>query len=220
MLALRLVFWTIGTLVFYAGLLFLPSGRWDWEPGWWCLGVTAVTMLIGTAWLYRVNPELAERRLRPNIKESAAWDPWLVRGLILAFLWQMVIASLEQGRPAPVLWWTGLGLYLGGLVLMCAAVGHNPFFETTVRHQTDRDHRVVDRGPYAVVRHPGYTGGLVYFFAHSVLLGSWWSVGAWVVCACVLAGRIVLEEEYLGGRLEGYAEYTRRVRYRLAPGVW
>lgn len=32
----------------------------------------------------------------------------------------------------------------------------NPFFEKTVRIQTDRGHRVIDTGPYAYMRHPGY----------------------------------------------------------------
>lgn len=180
-------------------------------------------MVAGTAWFYRINPDLVERRLNPS-KESAPWDPWLVAGLILAFLLQMVIASLDQGRlnggPTPLVWWWGLALYLGGGTVMCQAVGVNPFFETTVRHQTDRGHRVIDTGPYAVVRHPGYSGGLLYFLSHSVLLGSLWSAAAWVIAACILAGRLILEEEYLRTRLDGYAGYLQRVRYRLLPGLW
>jgi len=224
MLALRLVIWVLGTLAFYAGLLFIPAGRWDWEAGWHCLAVTAVTMVVGTFWFYRANPELVERRLHPKTKESAPWDPWLVAGLILAYLLQMVIAALDQGRlnggPPPAVWWSGLTLYLAGFAFMGWAVGVNPFFETTVRHQTDREHRVIDSGPYALVRHPGYAGGLVYFLSHSLLLGSLYSSAAWIVCGCILAARIVLEEEYLRAKLEGYEEYSGRVRYRLLPGLW
>lgn len=224
MLALRLAVWTLGTLLFYAGLLFVPAGRWDWAAGWKLWGVTAVSMIFGTVWFYLKNPDLAERRLRPRTQGGATWDPWLVAGLILAFLFQMVVGAVDQGRlnggPTPVVWWLGLALYLGPFLFMTWAVGTNPFFEATVRHQTDREHRLVDSGPYALVRHPGYAGALLYFLAHSVLLGSFYSAGAWVICGCILAARITLEEEFLRAHLDGYAEYTQRVRYRLLPGVW
>ena len=50
----------------------------------------------------------------------------------------------------------------------------NPFFSKVVRIQNERGHRLIDRGPYAFVRHPGYTGFIVQWFAVPIILESWW----------------------------------------------
>jgi protein-S-isoprenylcysteine O-methyltransferase Ste14 len=39
----------------------------------------------------------------------------------------------------------------------------NKFFEVTVCIQTERGHKVIDTGPYAIVRHPEYVGGILFF---------------------------------------------------------
>ena len=96
----------------------------------------------------------------------------------------------------------------------------NRHFEPTVRIQTERGHRVIDSGPYAVVRHPGYVGAVVMSVGVALALGSLWALVPAALVAVLLIGRTLAEEATLKAELPGYAEYTGRVRYRWTPGVW
>ena len=96
----------------------------------------------------------------------------------------------------------------------------NKFFEPTVRIQTDRGHKVIDTGPYALVRHPGYVAACLLFMGMPLALGSLWALIPAVLSCLLLVVRTILEDRTLREELSGYEEYTQRVRYRLIPGVW
>ena len=57
-------------------------------------------------------------------------------------------------------------------------------------------------------------------FGAPLLLGSMWGLIIASVGLCVLAGRIIGEEAMLLSELQGYSEYVKKVKYRLAPLVW
>ncbi len=96
----------------------------------------------------------------------------------------------------------------------------NPFFDSMVRIQKDAGHRVMDQGPYSVIRHPGYVGFIVSFLATPLLLPSIWICAFSLVLSMTFVVRTALEDRALKADLPGYMEYTTRVRYRLIPGVW
>ena len=123
----------------------------------------------------------------------------------------------------PLPWWVcGVGyvLFLVGMGIVTWAEAVNKFFEPTVRIQADRGQRVIDSGPYAVVRHPLYFGALFYVAATSLVLGSWWGLATVPLVALGLAIRIGVEEEALRKGQQGYSDYARRVRWRLIPFIW
>jgi protein-S-isoprenylcysteine O-methyltransferase Ste14 len=96
----------------------------------------------------------------------------------------------------------------------------NSFAAPVVRVQAEREQRVIDTGPYALVRHPMYTAAIPYLAGVPLLLGSWYGL---LVVAAMIAGvalRAVSEENLLERKLPGYADYMKRVRYRLIPGLW
>ena len=86
--------------------------------------------------------------------------------------------------------------------------------------QAARHHRVVSSGPYAFVRHPMYSGVMLFFLGVPLLLGSWWGVAIAPVFAVLFAIRARIEERALVEGLPDYADYAARVRYRLVPGLW
>ena len=91
---------------------------------------------------------------------------------------------------------------------------------STVRLQSERGHSVVREGPYGVIRHPGYTAGIISNLATPLLLESWIAL---IPAAIVISGYIVrtaLEDSFLQKNLPGYRDYILTVRYRLIPGVW
>ncbi len=96
----------------------------------------------------------------------------------------------------------------------------NKFAEPSVRIQSDRGHRVVDTGPYAIVRHPLYLAGIFTVVGMALALGSYRALIPVAVGVVVILVRTGLEDRMLRNELEGYKDYASRVRYRLIPGVW
>src|SRR3954451_16643497 len=74
-------------------------------------------------------------------------------------------------------------LLLAGLAGLTWAEAVNKFFEPTVRIQADRGHTVIDTGPYAIVRHPGYVAASLLVLGMSLSLGSYWAlIPAFLTC--------------------------------------
>jgi protein-S-isoprenylcysteine O-methyltransferase Ste14 len=97
----------------------------------------------------------------------------------------------------------------------------NRFFSSVVRIQSDRGQRVVTGGPYAFVRHPGYSAGILIMLASGVALGSWLAAAFLIaVMLPFLLYRVIHEDRVLQSQLDGYADYARRVCWRLVPGIW
>ena len=96
----------------------------------------------------------------------------------------------------------------------------NPFFKKTVRIQTENEHRVIDTGPYAYVRHPGDVGFVGCIISTPLLLASARAFLPALISVLLLLIRTALEDRMLRYELAGYQEYANRVRFRLIPGVW
>lgn len=88
------------------------------------------------------------------------------------------------------------------------------------RIQHDRGHRVIDQGPYRVIRHPGYVGVALWALAGPCLLCSWAALAPAGAVVLWLVLRTALEDALLRRELPGYADYAARVRWRWLPGVW
>jgi protein-S-isoprenylcysteine O-methyltransferase Ste14 len=136
-----------------------------------------------------------------------------------------IVAALDDGRYhwSHVAWWgclLGYALMSIGFVGVTWAESVNKFFEPSVRIQTDRGHSVIDVGPYAIIRHPGYAFGFLLFLGMPLALGSLWALIPAVMLCPLLVTRTVLEDRTLQNELPGYKEYAQRVRYRLIPGIW
>jgi protein-S-isoprenylcysteine O-methyltransferase Ste14 len=96
----------------------------------------------------------------------------------------------------------------------------NRFFSTAVRIQDDRGQTVAQGGPYRYVRHPGYVGFILAGASTALLLGSLWALVPSAISGALLVVRTALEDRTLCAELDGYEEYSRRVRHRLVPGIW
>ncbi len=223
-LLLRAILTLGGFLFFLAIALFLPAGDIRWVDGWVFLLVFFLLTVTAIAYLWRTNPDIfvARSRIRPGTK---TWDKVLVTFLLLSFFSIFPVAGFDAGRfhgsrVSP-------GLVILGYVLLCAGYflsiwvyAVNKFAEPTVRIQTERGHKVIDTGPYAIVRHPLYLGALLMCVGIPLALGSFWALLPGAAGALILIVRTILEDRTLQAELEGYKEYAARVRHRLIPGVW
>jgi protein-S-isoprenylcysteine O-methyltransferase Ste14 len=97
-------------------------------------------------------------------------------------------------------------------------VKQNKFAAATI--EVVHNQSVISTGPYAVVRHPMYSGMLVMLFGTPLALGSWWGIMMFFPVIFLIAWRLIEEEHFLHKRLPGYKEYCEKVQYRLIPGIW
>ncbi len=205
--------------------LFWSAGRVDWWPAWAALAVMAFWIGATAYIVLHLHPELLAERLGPRQGEKR-WDTAIVGLIGLVTLVRYILAGLDQRHG-----WTGgfpIGAQLAALalcvlgndVLFVWAAVANAYFSRITRIQTERGHAVVSDGPYRWVRHPAYTGSILYEIAVSVLLASWPALIASGVSTVLLILRTALEDRTLQAELPGYAEYARQVRYRLLPGIW
>jgi protein-S-isoprenylcysteine O-methyltransferase Ste14 len=114
----------------------------------------------------------------------------------------------------------GAIILLGSFTLLFLTFRENSYLAAVVRVQEERGQTVISSGPYHFVRHPMYTGIIIFMLGMGFLLGSWYGLLFEVVFAAILAGRAVLEERTLQEKLPGYATYMSRVKYRLIPRIW
>jgi protein-S-isoprenylcysteine O-methyltransferase Ste14 len=218
------ILYAIGLPLALLALVFIPAGRVDWAPGWIFIAVLVAAFGLSALLLARFNPMIyrARSRFQPG---TETWDLILVAAMLLAFIVEVPLATLDAGRMgwSEVPLWvvpTGYALLLGGIAVTTWAQAVNPFFEPGVRIQKERGQRVITSGPYRLVRHPGYTAAVAMFVGVPLALASWWALLPAAVATALLIVRTSWEDRLLQAELSGYADYARRTRYRLLPGLW
>jgi len=206
------------------GVLFGGSGDGRWGAAWLLLALFVIAQVAAFREMKRQPDLLVERsKLQPGTKP---WDKLLVALLALVVpLLTWITAALDHrfgwtGREQIARVAAGFVLMALGIKLTQWAIAENRFFAATVRIQTNRGQTVVSSGPYAYVRHPGYTGMLALMIGTPLALGSRWALLPAALGVVTLIVRTVLEDCTLQAELAGYADYTRRVRSRLVPYVW
>jgi protein-S-isoprenylcysteine O-methyltransferase Ste14 len=111
-------------------------------------------------------------------------------------------------------------MFAAALILHASAMIANPFFSPALRIQTERRHSVITRGPYRIIRHPGYCAMLVAVPASALAVGSWLALIPAIAFSAVIIRRTALEDRFLDANLAGYDSYMVRVRHRLFCGIW
>jgi protein-S-isoprenylcysteine O-methyltransferase Ste14 len=203
-------------------LAFGAASTLAWASGWIWFSAVAGGFAAHRAWVAAHNPAVLRRRDRIG-EGTERWDLAWVTLFWLLMLATPAMAGLDTvrwGRPPLPAWAALLGgaLLAAGLALSAAAMTANPFFEGTLRLQPDQ--RVVDAGPYRRLRHPGYAGLALVALSGPLLLRSALTLAPAVLAAAWIVLRTALEDRLLRRRLDGYAAYAGRVRWRLLPGVW
>ena len=212
-----------GLLAAFAAVMFSVAGRWDWWRGWAFVIAAGLFEALTLAILARRAP--ATLNARGKAHTMTAWFDWLFAPLWLALSFATAItAGLDVRRGVTELPWTvfwvGVAVMAAASILGAWAMLENEHFEQFVRIQDDRGHRVVDTGPYRLVRHPGYLAAIVGCLVGPLMLGTpraFLPAGLMVV---LFVWRTALEDRNLCRGLPGYTAYAQRTRKRLVPFLW
>lgn len=214
----------LAVILVLAAILFISAGRLDWFQAWACVITFGGFLFAYGLWGIRNDPGQLRERSQVG-KNTKNWDKVILTIYTILLIGMLVVAGLDAGRfrwtqPPIVLQGIGwIGAAFAGFLIR-QVVSSNTYLSRNVRIQDDRDQRVIDSGPYSLVRHPMYLGIIVLMISIPLLLGSYWSLipGALIVILFII--RTALEDRTLQQELTGYAEYTTRTRYRLLPRIW
>jgi len=204
-------------------LLFMTAGTVQWLGAWVFLFEISIGGLVTESWLARRDPDLlAERR---STRGQVGWDRILTTIIPLLWLGWLPLMALDAARfqwSAVPGWLQCVGAIIlaASFFLVHLTYRENSYAAPVVKIQRERGHTAITTGPYEYVRHPIYASGLLSYLGTPLLLGSWYGLAIVPVMTALLAFRAVMEERMLKAELDGYLEYSARVRYRLLPMVW
>lgn len=194
---------------------------WFWQA-WVYLCVAAAASAAIMAYLRRNDPTLLRRRTRGPGAEKETSQKLLQLFAMLVLSGTFVLSSFDHyrswSRVPLVVEIAGYALVLLGFLIYFIVFRENTFAGATVEVVSDQT--VITTGPYASVRHPMYSGLLVVLSGTPLALGSWWGLLTLVPMALIIVLRIRFEEKFLTENLPGYADYCRKLRYRLIPFIW
>ena len=201
-------------------LIFLPAWSLHYWQGWLLMGILFVPMFVAGLVMLAKNPDLLRKRL--NAKEQEAEQKTVVKLSGLLFTAAFVVAGLNWRLGWWVLpdWavWIAAGLFLASYLLYAEVLRENTYLSRTIEVQENQ--KVIDTGLYGMVRHPMYMATTVLFLAMPLVLASPISFFIMLGYIPVIAKRIKNEEAVLDEGLEGYAEYKKKVKYRILPLIW
>lgn len=216
----------IGVMGITGGLLFTSAGTIRWAEAWWLLALYAFAGTAVMLWLAKKDPALLAARMNVKAQEGQPlWDRLVLLSARLIYWSWLILMGLDGGRfhwsNLPD-WsvWAGRAAFLLGIWGIYRVFRENSFGAPVVRIQSERGHRVISTGPYAIVRHPMYAASLFLLVGWALALGSAWGALGALFIEFLIALRIRGEEQVLREGLPGYVEYAQKVRYRLIPYVW
>ncbi len=223
----------IFSFFFYIVLIFgliivLPAGDWAWVEGWAYTFSFALLTVIYSLIINKKNPAVIRNRMKTkktgvtkDIKTEAESDKWLMPIVaIFAFpVWLLPGFSRRYGwikMPLPLfVEIIGFVLVISGMVLFYTAQYQNAFASKFL--DINEGQKLIDTGLYAYVRHPLYSGVMLWFIGTPLALGFWPAVILAIITVLLFVVRIKFEEDMLVKGMEGYEEYRVRVKYKLIP---
>jgi protein-S-isoprenylcysteine O-methyltransferase Ste14 len=222
-LGVRLAASSIWGLAFFGLLLFLPAGTFNYWQAWVFIAVFTVATAVPSVYLARTDPAALRRRMEAGpLAEARGVQKLLVVGAFSGLFGMIAFSAFDHrhGWSAVPGWLSLIGdvLVATGLCLGQLVIVQNSYAAASVRVEAGQ--MLTSSGLYALVRHPMYAADLIMMAGIPLALGSYWGLLFILPGLAVLVLRILDEEKMLTQELDGYREYTQRVRYRLLPYVW
>jgi protein-S-isoprenylcysteine O-methyltransferase Ste14 len=224
---LKLAGGIVSPIVFFGAPLFGGAQTFHWPRAQLLVALSVVLSALAMFGVMAKSPALLDERYKSPLQHGQPLADKIITPLIaLTFIASLVFTARDVshydllGHPPLPLAIVGLALWIAAWIVITLALGANTFAAPIVKHQADREQRVIDRGPYAIVRHPMYSGALLMYVGAPLWLGSYAATIGAIVPMLPIIARLLVEESTLVRELPGYADYAARVRWRLVPGIW
>jgi protein-S-isoprenylcysteine O-methyltransferase Ste14 len=210
-------------IVFFGVVLFWPAGTFNYWQAWVFIAILIVMSTGPSVYWGRRKPEVLRRRMKSGpMAETRPAQKVATVGIVATVLAVSVVSAFDHrfGWSQVPIWIVVVGniLVAVGLGMALQVVNQNEYAAATITVEAQQP--VISTGLYGVVRHPMYAFASLMIVGMPLALDSYWGLVAVVPAVAVFALRIADEEKMLRQELAGYDEYTRKVRYRLVPGVW
>ena len=201
-------------------LLFVPAGSFGFWQGWLLMGILFVPMFVAGLIMMKRSPDLLRKRLSTKEEQSEQKTVLLLSGFM--FIAAFVVAGLNLRfgwltlpNWIPILFAV---VFLLAYALYAEVMRENAYLSRTVEVQENQ--QVVDTGLYGIVRHPMYMTTLLLFLSMPLVLGSVISFLIMLLYLPIITKRMRNEEQVLAEGLPGYAEYMKKIKYRVIPFIW
>jgi protein-S-isoprenylcysteine O-methyltransferase Ste14 len=223
MLVRKTAFALAAVLALMAAMIFIPAGTFHYWQAWLFLCVYTVCNVLVIAYLWKNDRALLQRRMSGGPFAEGKPAQKIIMALASAgFIALLVVPALDHrlrwSNAPPAVAVVGDTLVAFGFFVATLIFRENTFAAATI--QIADDQRVVSTGPYAIVRHPMYAGGLVLLAGIPLALGSYWGLAGIAALIPIIIWRLLDEEAFLSVNLAGYKEYQSKVRWRLVPGIF
>jgi len=204
-------------------ILILCSGQIIWWNAWAFTGGYLFFVFIIFIVMLKINPNLLNERGKKH-KNTKSFDKIILFIYTVLFILLPITAGLDKRfditKMNDIISVVAIILSIPIFSLVLWAFIVNNHFETTVRIQNDREHKVCDTGPYKYVRHPTYSAAILGFIIIPFILGSLLSLIPNILMSILFIIRTQLEDKTLQKELDGYKEYIKKTKYKLIPGIW
>ena len=227
MLVIKGVVGSLFQTAIIGALILLPAWTWQWTEANQFLICYAILSMFSAVFLALKAPASLEARMEMPMNETQPLSDRIATGFLLMFLvgWFLFIPIdvfylKLLATPQQMIQILGGVLSLFGYGIMLLALYQNEFATPVVRDQSERGHELRDAGLYGLVRHPFYTGFILFCIGMALWLQSYATLIAGLLPLTALIGRIYAEEKILQETLPGYREYMSRTRNRIIPFIY
>ena len=227
MLVIKGVVGSLFQTAIIGALILLPAWTWQWTEANQFLICYAILSMFSAVFLALKAPASLEARMEMPMNETQPLSDRIATGFLLAFLlgWFLFIPIdvfylKLLATPQQMIQILGGVLSLFGYGIMLLALYQNEFATPVVRDQSERGHELRDAGLYGLVRHPFYTGFILFCIGMALWLQSYATLIVGLLPLTALIGRIYAEEKILQETLPGYREYMSRTRNRIIPFIY
>jgi protein-S-isoprenylcysteine O-methyltransferase Ste14 len=207
--------------VLFFVLLFFPAGTLDWFEGWLFLVVLSLYSILASVYFIIKSPETLKSRASFTPKTTT--DKILVFGFVILFILYMMtpgydVFQLKFSSIPDIVKVIAFLIFIIVMIFLFLVVRENSFASRVVEVQEGQ--QVISTGPYKYVRHPMYTGMILFLFCMPLMLGSYLALIFSIIFSIGMFFRIFDEEKVLEKELAGYQEYKQKVKYRLLPKIY
>ena len=201
-------------------ILFLPAGTFAYWEAWIYLAILLIPMSIVMFYFLKKAPDFLVRRMK--LKEKEAEQKLIIKLSFIPFLLAFILPGIDKrlgwsNVPITIIIVAEISVFIG-YILFFLVLKENQFASRVI--EIEKGQKVIQSGPYRLVRHPMYMGAILMYVASPLALGSYWAIIPAIFIIPIFIARIINEESVLTKELEGYSDYKLKTRYRLFPGIW